>query len=584
MMKIFQKIGGLFPRRSRFNLSYTKKFSADMGKIYPVLCEEVVPGDTWKIGNNIVIRFQPLVAPILHNINVKVHYFFVPYRILWSKLHNDEMNLPLDGSWEDFIAGVNDPLPESGGAVTPEEDEPILPRFYPVTGTSYDSSGAISAKKSLWDFFGMNVGVTTDAEEVPTHQSAEKDNFPLLFPWLAYNMIYNEYYRDENLIEPVELDQGAVLNCCWNKDYFTSALPWQQRGIAPALPISGYGVAEFTGNFLQMGDAQSPDLGRSNSITRYIRGRTGQSFVPPLEPELGTPFVFQPYNDYLQELGNYSNDTDDQARMSENFNINMRNALNHNRVALDNVNTFDISDLRLAFQVQKWLERNARGGVRYTEFLKAHFGVSPRDDRLQRPEYIGGSKSPVVISEVLQTSSTDSTSPQGNLAGHGLVADGNFCSSYTATEYGLVMGLMTVVPDTEYQQGINRQWLRKTKYDFYSPEFAHLSEQAVEEGEIYFTGDPTNDKKIFGYQGRFDEMRVKQNMTCSEMRDTFDYWHLGRKFVSAPNLNGDFVTCKPSKRIFAVQDEDTLIVSFHNRVKAIRPLPLIGEPGLIDHN
>lgn len=581
-MKIFQHIGGLLPRRSRFNLSYTKKFSADMGKIYPVLCEEVVPGDTWKIGNNIVIRFQPLVAPILHNINVKVHYFFVPYRILWSKLHNDEMNLPLDGSWEDFIAGVNDPLPESDGAVTPDEDEPILPRFYPVEGTGYDSSGAISAKKSLWDFFGMNTGVTTDAEEVPTHQSAVKDNFPLLFPWLAYNMIYNEYYRDENLIEPVELDQGAVLNCCWSKDYFTSALPWQQRGIAPALPISGYGQAIFSGNDWfgspAVVDGQAvPPSGDAMSEWRRVN-----VINDPMQLD-GNLMAWEPKPDLLNTT--YISDGTDASDITSIFNNRWNRYLTkNNRVTLDNVNTFDISDLRLAFQVQKWLERNARGGVRYTEFLKAHFGVSPRDDRLQRPEYIGGSKSPVVISEVLQTSSTDSTSPQGNLAGHGLVADGNFCSSYTATEYGLVMGLMTVVPDTEYQQGINRQWLRKTKYDFYSPEFAHLSEQAIEEGEIYFTGDPSNDKKIFGYQGRFDEMRVKQNMTCSEMRDTFDYWHLGRKFVSAPNLNGDFVTCRPSKRIFAVQDEDTLIVSFHNRVKAIRPLPLIGEPGLIDHN
>ena len=212
--------------------------------------------------------------------------------------------------------------------------------------------------------------------------------------------------------------------------------------------------------------------------------------------------------------------------------------------------------------------------------------MSPRDDRLQRPEYIGGSKSPIIFSEVLQTSSTDGTSPQGNLAGHGLTVSQSYCGKYHATEYGLVIGLMSVMPRTVYSQGINRQWLRRTKYDFYFPEFANLSEQAIENAEICATASSAHNTGIFGYQGRYDEMRTKDNMVCSQMRDTFDYWHLARQFDTGtpPTLNEDFVECIPRKDIFAVPSEPGLIVNFGNIIKAIRPLPIMGEPGLIDHH
>ena len=258
---------------------------------------------------------------------------------------------------------------------------------------------------------------------------------------------------------------------------------------------------------------------------------------------------------------------------------------------MSQASTFDVSDLRLAFQVQKWMERNARSGARYTEFLRSHFAVAPRDDRLQRPEYIGGSKCPMIISEVMQTSGTESTTgtqktPQGYLAGHGISVGAQFAGKYTATEYGLIMGIMSVMPRSAYQQGINRQWLRKTKYDFYFPEFAHLSEQAVTQEEIYASASKTENEKIFGYQPRYNEMRSKDTMVCGEMRKDFNYWHLGRIFDSAPVLNSDFVTCNPSKRVFAVTDENVngLIVNFANKITAIRPLPVEGTPGLIDHN
>ena len=300
-----------------------------------------------------------------------------------------------------------------------------------------------------------------------------------------------------------------ILNRCWEKDYFTSSLLNQQRGTAPALPISGLTSAVwddaafyFTGVNVPAVDATGTTLDKFRTSTSAHRD-------------------------------------------------SLKLALNSNVVDLSSATTFDVADLRLVFQIQKWMERNNRAGARYTEFLGAHFGVHPRDDRLQRPEYIGGSKTPVIISEVLQTSQTDATSPQGNLAGHGIAVSDSFCGKYKAEEFGLIIGIMSVMPRTAYQQGINRQWLRRTKYDFYFPEFSNLSEQAVENAEICATGTESHNKGLFGYQGRYDEMRTKSSMICGKMRTDFDFWHLGRIFDtgSPPVLNETFVTCNPSKRI-----------------------------------
>ena len=320
------------------------------------------------------------------------------------------------------------------------------------------------------------------------------------------------------------------------KSYFTSALLWQQRGTAPALPISGTTSAVFDSSRFHNG-----------SPSANIEHASGNLYTPSASALLGL--------------------------------------FNDNTVDLSMASTFDIADLRLAFQIQKWMERNARAGVRYTSFLQAHFGVHPRDDRLDRPEYIGGSKSPIIISEVLQTSATATEpTPQGNLAGHGISVNTNFCGKYRVQEYGLIMGIMSVMPRSSYQQGINRQWLRRTKYDFFFPEFANLSEQAIERAEIYASNVSAENTTIFGYQGRYDELRTKSNMVCSQMRDTFDYWHLGRQFSAAPTLDSTFITCTPSKRIFAAESEPGLIISHGNIIKCIRPLPIIAEPGLIDHH
>ena len=493
--KVFKRVGSLMPGRSVFDLSYDKKMTADMGYLYPIMCDEVVPGDKFEIGNEIVIRFQPLVAPVLHEINAYVHYYFVPYRLL-------------DDTWEDFITGGVD-----GDSVA------VLPRWDP---TDY-------AVGSLWDYMGFPAGIK------PTGR------LPLDYPRRAYNLIYNEFYRDETLVDEVALNSETIKKRAWEKDYFTSALPWQQRGTAPALPISGSSAAIW--------DADDFVISAVSNVAGFPTAAS--------------------------------------AKMQTNNAGAIANAIaffNNNVVDLSEATTFNVADLRLAFQIQKWMERNARAGVRYVEFLGAHFGVHPRDERLQRPEYLGGSKNPVIISEVLQTSSTDTESPQGNLAGHGISVGQTFCASYFAQEFGLIMGIMSVMPKPAYQQGIDRQWLRQTRYDFYFPEFANLSEQAIERVELYASAVEAENKTIFGYQGRYDEMRVKRNMVCSLMRTDFNYWHMGRIFSSAPALNETFINCDATKRIFAVPSEPGLIIDVGNRIRAIRPMPIQSEPGLIDHN
>lgn len=500
---VFSNVGAVRPGRSAFDLSYDVKLTGNMGWLIPVMCDEMVPGDKFTIGNQAVLRFQPLVAPILHEVNVYVHYFFVPYRLLWD-------------DWEDFISG----------GVDGTFDDPI-PRWEPTSYGAY----------SLWDYFGFPVGVDPDGA------------YPLDFPRRAYNFVYNEFYRDENLQTEVALSNETILQRSWPKDYFTSALPWQQRGVSPSFPISG--VLEVSGQdanvlFDVTGDSGGP----------YGLSVSASAASPPDNVEsssrTGQPAGFFRWNDPQLE------------------------------VDLGDGVTVDVADLRLMFQIQKFLERNARAGVRYTEFLRAHFGVSPRDDRLDRPEYVGGTRSPIIMSEVLQTSETDST-PQGNLAGHAISVSSSYAGKCYAPEYGLVIGLLSVMPKAVYQQGINRQWLRETRYDFYFPEFANLSEQAITRAELYASAVSAENTTIFGYQGRYDEMRTKQSMVTSGMRDTYDYWHMSRQFSSAPELNETFILCEPRMDCFAVPTEPAFVMSFGNIIKAVRPMPLRAEPGLIDH-
>lgn len=525
-------VNSIRPPKSLHDLSYTKTFTCDMGEAIPVMCDEVVPGDVFSIGNEMVIRFQPLVAPILHEINAYVHYFFVPYRLLWE-------------FWEDFITGG--------------KDGDFVAQIPTVTSVASNEDGIANTAECgtgyLWDYFGFPLveGLKVNA-----------------FPFRAYNLVYNEYYRDPNLMLPLALDgdyneeepkygYGQPKRRCWEKDYFTSSLPWQQRGLSPSLPLSGTGSAIWDNSRFCTGDM----IGDIN--LRFHP--KGESFETNQFSNLAT----------LENIDKF------------------KELMNSNKIDMSTVGTFDVNDLRMAFQVQRWLEGQARGGARYTETLRMHFSVSPTDERLQRPEYIGGSKSPIIVSEVLQTSGSNingQSTPQGNLAGHALTADFNHVAKYRVKEYGLILGILSVMPRLSYNsQGINRQWLRTNKYDYYWPEFANLSEQAIYEAEIFAT--PTNNSHIFsdslekddflGYQGRYDEMRTKNNMVCGEMRDELSYWHLAQNYYAAPKLNNTFVECRPSKRIFAVQNRDGLVVQFGNSIKALRPIPITSTPGLVDH-
>lgn len=496
--EIFQKVKSLSPGRSVFDLSYAKLFTCDFGQLIPTMADEVYPGDTFNLSTQMVVRMNPLISPVMHEIYATQHYFFVPTRLLWDK-------------WEDFITGGID------GKFDETASPP--PRWVPES----------TEVGSLWDYFGFPIGVNPAGAT------------PLQFPLNAYNKIYNEYYRDQNIMPEVDAGQEAVLKRCWMKDYFASALPWQQRGIAPALPISGITSAVWT------------EGGPDNNV--YMR----------------------------------HNITTHQA------DANTVATLNANVIDFGDAATFNVADLRLAFQIQKWMERNARAGARYTESLKAHFGVSNGDDRLQRPEYIGGVKFPVTISEVLQTSQTTTGvggSPQGNLAGKGLTAGAGNGGTYKATEHGWIIGIFSIMPVPMYQQGIDRQFLRRSRYDYYTPEFANLSEQAIERAEIFASGVEAENRTVFGYQGRYDEMRTKRNMVTGLFRTGLNHWHLGRTFASAPSLNATFLEmdattgagANPYKRIFAVPSEPGFIIHLSNVIKAVRPMPIQSEPGLIDHN
>ena len=552
-MSVFSSVLGNRVGRSVFDLSHVKRFTCDMGQLIPVYFDECVPGDTRKIGMQCVTRFQPLVAPILDSVDLTVHYFFVPTRLLMDS----------EQDWNTFLTGGKDG----------KDDSVSLPTYYfnYANGFSSDphnpfSNGVVAGKYSLWDYFGLPVPTGDASTVLSKSNDIAGHNNVLGFPQRCYNLVWNEFYRDQNLCDEVDMTNATILYRAWKKDYFTSALPWQQRGTAPALPLIG---------------------------------------TVPVDNLVGKEYSLNQFKLLLQ------NATASETILSfDNVNMAKGNVDSHNGTAvgakgvlassftpsvnLGNAGAFDVATIRQAFQVQRWLELNARGGVRYTEFLRSHFGIAPKDEVLGRPQYIGGTKSSIVVSEVLQTSRTvDSTetqkgSPLGRLAGHGLGASSDYICTFTSKEFGYIIGIASWMPKPSYQQGVNRIFTRKTKFDFYFPEFAHLSEQAVTNGEIFATGT-AKDSEIFGYQGAYNEMRYTPSFNCADMRDTFSYWHLGRIFDSAPKLNAGFLTTNPAydggirKDIFASQNEPGLLVQFANIVKAIRPLPVYGTPGFVDH-
>jgi hypothetical protein len=483
--------------RSVFDLSYEKKFTCDMGELIPIMVDEMVPGDVFDVAHNIVIRFQPLVAPVMHEVNCYIETFFVPYRIIWD-------------DWEDFITGGEDGT-----------SAPTLPTW------AFNLTAG-----SLGDYLGMPTGVAVGTGAQPVD-----------FPLRAYNSVYNEYYRDQTQEAEILLTSNTLQIRNWEKDYFTSALPWEQRGTAPALPISGvFNV-----------DSQDNDINVKN--TTDATARALQTVVT---------------------TGNIA------MASAPSGTANMRWVDPRLEVDMSNATTFDVNDLRLAFQTQKLLERAATGGSRYEEFLQSMYATSPGDARIQRPEWIGGMKVPVIFSEVLQTSE-DGTTPQGNMAGHGITVGTKRVGHYRAKEFGVIISIMSVMPKSAYSQGVQRQWLKSTRYDYFNPLFANLGEQPITHAEIYASATPADNTSVFGYQGRYNEMRKKENMIAGDMRATYDYWHLGRQFSGKPSLNAGFLEYDGRKDIFAAPSVDGLIVNAGNIIKAVRPLPIMPSPGYIDH-
>lgn len=507
MNPLFKRVAGARPGRTLFNLSHEKKFTCDMGELIPILVEFCVPGDIFKIGVSALIKTTPIIAPIMHQIDITFHYYFHACRNLWSE-------------WEDFVTGGDDGT-----------TEPTIPKFENV---------GLAGKGSISDYLGYPIGVDLPTEDAPVFMIHR-----------CYNDIWNQYYRDESIQDESSFQNDVIHNVSWEKDYFGAALLSQQRGVAPAIPISGTTSAVF--------DKSTGSFGTGLSgVAQHIAGRDDSTIT---HPHAGTLLSSAPY---VTALNNFIT------------------ALNDNTVDLEDATPIDISTFREAFQVQRFLERSNRAGTRYIEHIRGHFGEAPTDERLDRPEYIGGCKCPLIVSEVLQTSQSDTT-PQGTMTGHGIGINQSYIGSYRVKEHGFIMGFMFVRPKPEYQQGINRLFTFNTKYDLYWPEFAHLSEQPIYRKELYATDVHADNNIVFGFTGAYDEYRVRNNIICGNFRDTYDYWHLSRQFSSAPALNDDFLKCVPRKDVFAVQNEDCLLCQVGNIVTALRPMPAIAEPGYIDH-
>lgn len=517
---IFNTILTKRPKYSRFDLSHDHKLTTSMGRLTPIMVNECLPGDNWSISSEAMMRMMPMLAPIMHKVDVYTHYFFVPNRILWP-------------NWERFITG------------DPNDDD--LPAF-PILCDDTDSFTV--GKSTTADYMGLPLG------EIKTPISA--------LPFAAFQRIWKEYYRDQNL-QPTDEEADEYFTCidglqdsvrqlvytatrnrAWEHDYFTSALPWAQKGDSINIPLQLGGTADVY---------YDPTFG-VQTWERTISGDHGAGTANfdetfQMRDQTGAAMSMVPG-------GSLKVDGEDFTELEGTIN-----------------------DLRTAYALQTWLEKNARGGTRYVEFLLNHFGVRSSDKRLQRPEYLGGSKAPMVISEVLQMSETQEDSPQGTMAGHGISVGSGRAINYRCEEHGYIIGIMSVMPKTAYQQGIHRHFTKFHNLDYAFPDFAFLGEQAIKNKEIYY--DPTEtteNEETFGYIPRFSEYRFQNSRISGDMRETLKFWHLGRIFENRPQLNEAFIRSNPSKRIFAVTDNtDHLIVHNFCRINVARPLPKYGTPG-----
>ncbi|WNK13876.1 MAG: major capsid protein [Microvirus sp.] len=511
--------------RSSFDCQSTHKTTFDAGYLVPVYVDEMLPGDTFRLNMTAFARLATPLYPIMDNMHLDSFFFFVPNRLIWN-------------NWQKFMGQQANPN-SSISYVVPQQVSPA-------------GGYAIG---SLQDYMGLPTVGQVAAGQTVSHCA---------FWPRAYNLIYNEWFRDENLQNSVNVNFGdgpdtvadyILLRRGKRKDYFTSALPWPQKGASVTLPLGSSAPIKTNATSNKYMSVQD-----GNGVTRLMDWGNAGGGIDRV---------------YLNTTGTTA--TPNEALYAD----------------LSAATAATINQLRQSFQIQKLLERDARGGTRYTEIIRSHFGVISPDARLQRPEYIGGGSTNININPIAQTSGTNAsgtTTPMGTLAAMGTALAHNHGFTYSSTEHGVIIGLVSIRADLTYQQGLARMWSRSTRYDFYFPAFATLGEQAVLNKEIYVTGN-SGDNDVFGYQERWAEYRYYPSRISSLFRSTaagtIDAWHLAQKFTTTPTLNTTFIQdTPPVSRVVAVgsaaNGQQFIFDSFFDCKKA-RPMPMYSVPGLIDH-
>lgn len=569
----FSDAPAMYMKRTKFDRSHVYKTTFDSGKLIPVFVDEVLPGDTTRMSVNYFARLATPIKPIMDNIYLDWFFFFVPNRLVWEH-------------WQNFCFEQEDP---------DDSTDYVIPT---VTATGNSENTYIG---SLWDYFGLPVNTSGNLSGISA------------LPFRAVYLIWNEWFRDENLQKSVKIQKGdtnEVLNSArsteqpsWvfssgtsivpglacpprgkRHDYFTSALPWTQKG--PGVSVGLAGTASIVDPSPESGYFLHSNANQLAAVSAYDGEVSSSGGYRIASGTNSIKFNRYGSNSSYSGIGGFAGNTDSSVTVSAKAASTYLG--NDSYVDLDTSSIFTINSLRTAFQMQKFYERLARGGSRYTEVLRSFFGVVSPDARLQRPEFLGSFTKMVNVNPIAQTSATDTTSPQGNLSAYGVTAAKFHGFTKSFVEHGYIIGFVCARADLTYQQGINKMWLRSTVYDFYWPTFAHLGEQAIELREIYAQGSEA-DTTVFGYQERYAEYRYKPSQITGKFRSSvvngsLDKWHLSQFFKNAPTLNEEFIVENPPiERIIAVPSEPEFLLDIGFRYTTVRPMPMFGTPGLVDH-